>query len=89
MNEFIWIRSQARSFLTMIVACDQVGKLEANCTAVKSKLARELEKRGEIMKWLRLAKSLLNIVLPVAGSVIISLLLMSGDVEENPGPLGV
>ena len=34
------------------------------------------------------AKAVLDIVLSVAASVILSLLLLSGDVEENPGPLG-
>ena len=34
------------------------------------------------------AKSMLDVVLSVAASVILSLLLLSGDVEENPGPLG-
>ena len=34
------------------------------------------------------AKAVLDVVLSVAASVILSLLLLSGDVEENPGPLG-
>ena len=34
------------------------------------------------------AKAMLDVVLSVAASVILSLLLLSGDVEENPGPLG-
>ena len=34
------------------------------------------------------AKSMLDVVLSVAASIILSLLLLSGDVEENPGPLG-
>ena len=34
------------------------------------------------------AKVMLDVVLSVAASVILSLLLLSGDVEENPGPLG-
>ena len=37
---------------------------------------------------LDVAKTMLDIVLSVAVSVILSLLLLSGDVEENPGPLG-
>ena len=48
----------------------------------------ELTKRSEILRWLAVAKSLLDIVLAVAASVVISLLLMSGDVEEDPGPGG-
>ena len=34
------------------------------------------------------AKAMLDVVLSVSASVILSLLLLSGDVEENPGPLG-
>ena len=37
---------------------------------------------------LAMVKGLLEFVLSVALSVILSLLLLSGDVEENPGPLG-
>ena len=37
---------------------------------------------------LAVAKAMLDVVLLVAASVVLSLLLLSGDVEENPGPLG-
>ena len=37
---------------------------------------------------LAVAKAVLDVVLSVAFSVILSLLLISGDVEENPGPVG-
>ena len=37
---------------------------------------------------LAVAKATLDVVLSVAASVILSLLLISGDVERNPGPLG-
>ena len=37
---------------------------------------------------LAVANAVLDVVLSVAASVISSLLLLSGDVEENPGPLG-
>ena len=37
---------------------------------------------------LAVAKAVLNVALSVAASVILSLLLISGDVEENPGPVG-
>ena len=37
---------------------------------------------------LAVAKAMLDVMLSVAASVILSLLLLSGDVEENPGPLG-
>ena len=34
------------------------------------------------------AKAVLDVALSVAASVILSLLLLAGDVEENPGPIG-
>ena len=37
---------------------------------------------------LAVAKAVLNVALSVAASVILSLLLLAGDVEENPGPVG-
>ena len=56
----------------------------------KSSIVKEVElgKRSEILRWLARAKSLLDTVLSAAASVIDSLLLMSGDIEENPGPGG-
>ena len=72
-----WMR--AVSVLRKILAKD-----EANYGCVKL----ELRNRSEILRWLAVAKSLLDIVLAVAASVVISLLLMSGDVEEDPGPGG-
>ena len=44
--------------------------------------------RREGMWVLAVAKAMLDVVLSVAASVILSLLLLSGDVEENPGPVG-
>ena len=44
--------------------------------------------KREGMWVLAAAKAMLDVVLSVAASVILSLLLLSGDVEENPGPLG-
>ena len=37
---------------------------------------------------LAVAKAVLDVALSVSASVILSLLLISGDVEENPGPVG-
>ena len=37
---------------------------------------------------LAVAKAVLDVTLSVAACVILSLLLISGDVEENPGPVG-
>ena len=49
----------------------------------------ELRKRCDILKWLTVARALLDTVLSMAISLIKSLLLMSGDVEVNPGPGGI
>ena len=48
----------------------------------------EFKKRSVILRWLAVAKALLDTVLSVTSSVIVSKLLMSGDVEKNPGPGG-
>jgi hypothetical protein len=37
---------------------------------------------------LTVAKAVLDVALSVAASVVLSLLLLSGDIEENPGPVG-
>jgi hypothetical protein len=37
---------------------------------------------------LAVAKAVLDVALSVAASVVLSLLLISGDVEQNPGPVG-
>ena len=48
----------------------------------------ELGKRSEILRWLAVARAPLDTVLSVASSVIVSKLMISGDVEKNPGPGG-
>ena len=48
----------------------------------------ELGKRSEILRWLAVTKALLDTVLAVAASIVIFLLLMSGDIEVDPGPGG-
>ena len=48
----------------------------------------ELRKRSENLRWLEVAKALLDTALSVALSIIVSKLMMSGDVEKNPGPGG-
>ena len=35
-----------------------------------------------------LPKCVLDVAVSIAASVIVSLLLLSGDIEQNPGPLG-
>lgn len=54
----------------------------------KNRTGDEFRKRGEILRWLAAAKALLDVVMPVAACVIASLLMKSGDIEENPGPWG-
>ena len=46
----------------------------------------ELREMGDTLRCLVTAKALLHTVFSVPGSVISSLLLLSGDTEENPGP---
>ena len=58
---------------------------KAKCRAVNE---IELGKRCDILRWLAVAKALLDTVLSVAASVIVSKLMVSGDVEKNPGPGG-
>ena len=43
-------------------------------------------KRREDLMIQHLASSILDVVLSVAATVISSLLLLSGDIEQNPGP---
>ena len=45
-----------------------------------------LRKEKEVSWVLVMVKALLDTILSVAASVILSLLLTSGDIEENPGP---
>ena len=47
-----------------------------------------IRNKWEVSRVLAVARVLLDVVLSVAASVILSLLLISGDVEENPGPGG-
>ena len=76
---------RAVSVVRISFASDQVSTSEANC-GVRGKDEVELSKRGELLQRLALARALLDIVLSVAVHVIIFKLLMSGDVEKNPGP---
>ena len=50
----------------------------------------KIDQKGRIMKKdlkiLRFLKCVLDIALSIAASVIVSLLLLSGDIEQNPGP---
>ena len=55
---------------------------------VYSEVEVEIMTKREGTWALAVAKAVLDIVLSVAASVTLSLLLLAGDVEENPGPLG-
>ena len=68
----------------MLIASDQVAKLEQNSSVFREEL--ELRERGELLRRLAMSSVLLDIVLSVAVLVIIYKLLKSGDVEKNPGP---
>ena len=81
-NELNWMR--AVSVVRISLASDRLSKSEASCGIGKDEV--ELSKRGELLRTLALARALLDIVLSVAVHVIIFKLLMSGDVEKNPGP---
>ena len=45
-----------------------------------------LAKRRKDLRILYLVNTILGITLSVTASIIASLLLLSGDIEENPGP---
>ena len=45
-------------------------------------------KRRKDLKILCLLKCVLDVAVSISASVIVSLLLLSGDIEQNPGPLG-
>ena len=75
---------RAVSVVRISLASDRLSKSEASCNIGKDEV--ELSKRGELLRRLALARALLDIVLSVAFHVIIFKLLMSGDVEKNPGP---
>ena len=82
-NELNWMR--AVSVVRISLASDQASMSEASCSVGKDEV--ELSKlRGELLRRMALARALLDIVLSVAVHVIIFKLLMSGDVEKNPGP---
>ena len=49
-----------------------------------------IDQKGRVMKKdlkiLCLLKCVLDVAMSIAASVIVSLLLLSGDIEQNPGP---
>ena len=63
---------------------DLVEKLHYADTIVEVVIMTKLQRT-----WvLAVTRVVLDVVLSVAASVILMLLLISGDVEENPGPVG-
>ena len=78
------VRSLSVVWKAMATKQDLVEKLHYVDTEVEVEIMTKREGT-----WvLAAAKAMLDVVLSVAASVISSLLLLSGDVEENPGPLG-
>ena len=86
--------SITRIFTVLVHALDWLNALSSFKTALA---VRQLEKiyndhaskGSEDYLWiLVVVKASLDVVMSVAASVILSLLLISGDVEENPGPGG-
>ena len=75
---------RAVSVVRISLASYQLSKSEASCNVGKEEV--QLSKGGELLRRLALARALLDIVLSVAVHIIIFKLLMSGDVEKNPGP---
>ena len=65
---------------------DLVEKLHYVDTEVKVVIMTNCKLQGTWV--LVVAKAVLDVALSVAASIILSLLLISGDVEENPGPVG-
>ena len=47
-----------------------------------------VKKRRKNLKIFCLLKCILDTAVSITASVIVSLLLLSGDIEQNPGPLG-
>ena len=72
---------RALSNLTMTIAMIQIKK--SNCEEKKI-IATEM--RSVFMCVLALMNALLDAISSVAASVVFSRLLISGDVESNPGP---
>ena len=75
---------RALTVLWKILAGKQVEKLHY----VDAEVEVVIMTKREGVLVLTVAKAMLEVVLSVAASVISSLLLLSGDVEENPGPIG-
>ena len=65
---------------------DLVEKLHYVDTKVEVVMMANCKLQGTWM--LAVAKAVLDVALSVPASVILSLLLISGDIEENPGPVG-
>ena len=65
---------------------DLVEKLHYVDTKVEVVMMANCKLQGTWL--LAVAKAVLDVALSVPASVILSLLLISGDIEENPGPVG-
>ena len=63
-------------------------KVEIFDIEVDQKGSTVKKKRNYLKTVLFLFKCVLDVAMSIAASVIVSLLLLSGDIEQNPGPLG-
>ena len=77
-----------RSLSVVWKALTSKQDLVENLHYVGNEIEVEIMTKREGAWELVVAKAMLDVVLSVAASVILSLLLLSGDVEENPGPIG-
>ena len=79
-----------------LISLSVLWKALANKQDLVEKLHYHIDNKVEVVMMIKLqgtwvlvvAKAVLDVALSVAASVILSLLLISGDVEENPGPVG-
>ena len=78
-----WQRALSNAIVTVQVA---TTKLKSSTDLNKKKTTLLARAKDSLMYALVLTNALLDATLSVASSVVVSRLLISGDVESNPGP---
>ena len=78
-----WQRALSNVIVTVQVA---TTKLKSSTDLNKKKTTLLARAKDSLMYALVLTNALLDATLSVASSVVVSRLLISGDVESNPGP---
>ena len=73
------------SVLMITLTCKKVEIFDIE---VDQKGSTVKKRRNYLKTVLFLFKCVLDVAMSIAASVIVSLLLLSGDIEQNPGPLG-